>query len=316
MKRSDPDGVTRVAILGAGLIGSGWAACFLGRGIEVLAIDPAPLAADRMRDQIASMAPVLEELGLTNGRADFSRLEVQPEPGPALADVQFVQESLPEKLPLKQDILRRVEDFAAPDIVIASSTSALRISDIQARALHPGRYVAGHPYNPSHLMPLVEVSGGDATEATTVDWAMDFYAHVGKRPVRRARDIEGHIAGRLGAALWREAVSLVEQGIASVADIDAAVRYGPGLRWATMGPHMIYHLGGGEGGLRYYLDHLGASQVKRWQSLGNPALTEELKDRLVAGVLEEADGRSIDDLNRERDRMLLATLRALADKDH
>lgn len=315
MTRPAPEEVSHAAIIGTGLIGSAWAALFLAHGIKVLAIDPAADAADRLRQTIATMVPMLEELGLVTAAADFDKVEVVAEPGPELERVQFVQENAPENLALKQTILADIERWLDSGVVIASSTSALKISDIQAGCRHPERCVAGHPINPPHLMPLVEVSGGSLSDAATVDWAMRFYARLGKQPVRLQRDIEGHIAGRLSAALWREAVSLVDQGVASVSDIDAAVLYGPGLRWATMGPHLTYHLGGGEGGIRHYLEHLGDSQQRRWESLGKPALTDELKDKIANGVLEEAGERSIEELASDRDRKLVAAIKAIeADK--
>ena len=311
MTRPAPEDISHAAIIGTGLIGSAWAALFLAHGIKVLAIDPAADAPARLRQTIATMVPMLEALGLVTPAADFDRVEVVAEPGPQLEPVQFVQENVPENLALKQAILAEVERWLDPSVVIASSTSALKISDIQADCRHPERCLAGHPINPPHLMPLVEVSGGSLSDAASLDWAMRFYARLGKKPVRLRRDIEGHIAGRLSAALWREAVSLVDQGVASVADIDAAVVYGPGLRWATMGPHLTYHLGGGEGGIRHYLEHLGDSQQRRWESLGKPTLSAELKDRIADGVLEEAQARSIEDLALDRDRKLVAAIKAV-----
>jgi 3-hydroxyacyl-CoA dehydrogenase len=313
MTRPAPEEVSHAAIIGTGLIGSAWAALLLAHGIRVLAIDPAADASERLRQTIGVMTPMLEELGLLTPAADFARVEVIAEPGPQLRGVQFVQENAPEKLALKRSLFVELERWLDADTVIASSTSALKISDIQSACRHPQRCVAGHPINPPHLMPLVEVSGGDLSDDAAVDWAMRFYTRLGKQPVRLRRDIEGHIAGRLSAALWREAVSLVEQGVASVADIDAAVRYGPGLRWATMGPHLTYHLGGGEGGIRHYLEHLGDSQQRRWESLGKPSLSADLKDRIADGVVEEAQGRSIEELAADRDRKLVAAIKTLGE---
>lgn len=306
-----PQNVSRAAIVGTGLIGSAWATLFLAHGIEVVAVDPLPGAEQNLRDTVTMMAPLLTDIGVTSPEADFDRVRVVTEPGAALEGVDFVQENVPENLTLKHTVLGEVESWVSPEIVIASSTSALRISDIQAGLRNPERCVAGHPINPPHLVPLIEVSGGAATAEAAVDWAIEFYAWLGKKPVRLQRDIEGHIAGRLSAALWREAVSLVEQGVASVADVDAAMRYGPGLRWATIGPHLTYHLGGGDGGIRQYLAHLGPSQQKRWDSLGTPVLTERLMDQIASGVLSEAGERSIDDLVEERDRLLAAAVKAL-----
>lgn len=313
MTRVPPDEVGKVAVIGTGLIGAAWTSLFLARGIEVLAIDPASDAEARLLRTVARMVPTLREIGLVSESADFERVRVASEPGPDLSEARFVQESITESLDLKHAVLASVEALIGPDVVIASSTSALRISDIQRGARYPERYVAGHPINPPHIMPLIEVSGGALTAIDAVEWAMRFYAWLGKKPVRLMRDIEGHIAGRLSAALWREAVSLVEQGIAGVEEIDEAVRHGPGLRWATMGPHITYHLGGGEGGIRHYLEHLGPSQQKRWDSLGTPRLTTALINRIAEGVLNEARGRSVSDLEDERDRRLAAAIKIFSE---
>lgn len=303
----------KVAVVGTGLIGSAWTALFLARGLEVVAIDPDAGAPARLRRTVERMALDLRAAGLVPEEAaiDPARVAHATAPGRELEGVGFVQENAPEALDLKRALLARIETHVAPDAILASSTTALRVSDLQAECRHPERVVAGHPLNPPHLIPLVEVSGGERTDPASVDRAMAFYAALGKRPVRLARDIEGHIAGRLSAALWREAVHLVEQGVASVEDIDAAVVHGPGLRWAAIGPHLTYHVGGGPGGIGAYLQHLGASQERRWADLGTPRLTEEVRGRITEGVRREADGRSVEDLEAERDRRIVAALRAL-----
>lgn len=305
--------VTKVAVVGTGLIGSAWTALFLARGLEVVAIDPDPGAPERLGRTVERMALDLRAAGLVPQEAviDPARVAHATAPGPELKGVGFVQESAPEKLDLKRALLARIEEHVAPDAILASSTTAFRASDLQVDCRHPERIIAGHPLNPPHLIPLVEVSGGERTDPACVDRAMAFYAALGKKPVRLARDVEGHIAGRLSAALWREAVHLVEQGVASVEDIDAAVVHGPGLRWATIGPHLTYHVGGGPGGIGAYLDHLGESQERRWADLGTPRLTAEVKRRITEGVLREADGRSVADLEAERDRRIATALRAL-----
>ena len=305
------EGVNRVAVVGTGLIGSAWAALFLARGLEVVAIDPDPAAPDAFAGTVGRMAEALREAGLVPDDALIAPEGVLfvAAPGPELEGVGFVQENAPERLELKRDLLSRLEAFVAPDAILASSTTALRVSDIQIACRHPERVVAGHPLNPPHLIPLVEVSGGALTDPRAVGRAMAFYAALGKKPVRLDRDIEGHIAGRLSAALWREAVHLVEAGVASVEDIDVAVVHGLGLRWAAIGPHLTYHVGGGAAGIAGYLDHLGASQEKRWASLGTPRLTSELKEQLVAGVHAEAGERSVAELEAERDRRIAMMLR-------
>lgn len=306
--------IERVAVIGTGLIGAGWATVFLANGLDVLAIDPAPGARDRLLATVSAMWPALVELGRATGEPDFARLAFAETPGPELADVRLVQENAPEKLDLKRGLFAAIERFVAPDTILASSTSALLIGDIQTACAIPKRCVAAHPFNPPHLLPLVEVSGGTLTDPAVLDRAMAFYTFLGKSPVLLQKEIQGHIAGRLGAALYREAVHLVAEGVATVEDIDAAVRNGPGLRWAINGPHMIYHLGGGEGGIRHYLDHLGDSQQRRWDDLGKPVLTAELKESLIAGTLAEAEGASVGDLSEERDRKLIQLLAAFHGK--
>lgn len=305
MSRPDPHSVSRTALLGTGLIGAGWAALLLAHGLHVHAIDPSPGAEDRLRTTISGMWPSMVKLGQASGPSDMSRLSFAVAPGPELKDVELVQENAPEKLDLKRALFAEVETWIDDDVVLASSTSALLIGDIQTACARPGRCIAAHPFNPPHILPLVEVSGGPLTDPEVLDWAMEFYTAIGKKPVRLARQIEGHIAGRLSAALWREAVSLVDQGIASVADIDAAVRNGPGPRWAVAGCHMVYHMGGGKGGIGHYLDHLGESQQRRWDSLGTPCLDADLKHRLSQGIADAAGERSVKDLSSERDARLV-----------
>ena len=306
-------GISKVAVVGTGLIGSAWATLFLARGLDVVAIDPDPAAPDKLAGTVRTMAAALRDAGVVPGDTliEPARMVFAAAPGPELDGVGFVQENAPERVELKRDLFMRLEAFVAPDTILASSTTALRVSDFQFACRNPERVIAGHPLNPPHLIPLVEVSGGEATDPAVVDRAMAFYRALGKKPVRLAREIEGHIAGRLSAALWREAVHLVETGVASVADIDAAVVHGPGLRWAAIGPHLTYHVGGGAGGIAAYLAHLGESQERRWASLGTPKLTDGLKQRLAEGVAEEAENHSVGELEAERDRRIAATLRAL-----
>lgn len=304
--------IGKVAVIGTGLIGAGWATVFLANGLDVLAIDPAPEAQDRLIRTVREMWPALVALGRATGEPDFRRLSFASRPGGELAEVQLVQENAPEKLDLKRALFTELERFTAIDTIFASSTSALLVGDIQTACMHPERCVAGHPFNPPHLLPLVEVSGGPKTERAVLDRIMAFYSGLGKAPVLLKKEIAGHIAGRLGAALYREAVHLVAEGVATAADIDAAVRNGPGLRWATTGPHMIYHLGGGDGGIRHYLDHLGDSQQRRWSDLGTPTLTKELREKLIAETLAEAGGRSVAALATERDQALVAITGSLS----
>jgi carnitine 3-dehydrogenase len=226
----------------------------------------------------------------------------------ALDGSDFIQESTSEDEGLKRKLLAQIDALTPPQVLLANSTSSLRLSRLVADCIHPKRHVVGHPFNPPHLMPLVEIVASDPAAATR---AADFYKRVGRYPVVLRREMPGHIANRLASALWREAVYLVSEGIAEVADIDAAVCQGPGLRWAVMGPYMIYHLGGGEGGIAQYLTHLGPSQERRWESLGAPRLDAAARRMIVEGVLAETAGRSVRVLEDERDRALIDILKVL-----
>jgi len=292
-----------LAIVGAGLIGASWAALATAHGLAVAAYDPDPQAEGRFRGHVARARAQLAELGLTgDGEVSFSTNLAE-----VVVGAGFVQENGPEKEAVKRALLAEIDGLAPAEAIIASSTSALVRSAIVVDCANPGRIVVAHPFNPPHLVPLVELVGEDAG---VVARAAAFYSRLGRRPVVLNREMPGHIANRLASALYREAVYLVEQGVASVADIDAALCNGPGLRWALMGPHMTYHLGGGEGGIAGYLAHLGPSQVRRWVSLGNPSLDAGVQEKIVAGVAEEAAGRSITELEERRDEGLLALLKA------
>jgi carnitine 3-dehydrogenase len=307
-------GVRRVAVIGAGTIGASWAANFLARGLEVTASDPAPDGEAFMRRYVAEAWPVLERLGLAAG-ASPDRLAFTRDPVAALDGADFVQESGPEREDAKIALFRALDGALGPDIVIASSSSGLLISRLQESCRHPGRCVIGHPFNPPHLIPLVEVVGGRRTSPEAIARAMAFYAAIGKKPIHIRKEVAGHLANRLQAALWREAVHLVAEGVADVADIDAAIAYGPGLRWAIMGPNLTFHLAGGVGGIEHFMAHLAVPLQSWWRDLGDPELTPELQRRIIAGVAAEADGRSIAELAGERDRLLLKVLEAVRDKD-
>lgn len=295
--------IQKLAIVGAGMIGASWAALASAHGVAVAAYDPNPEAEARFLSHVERAREQLIELGLT-GAAPVS---FSTDLASALEGAGFVQENGPENEAVKRKLLAGIDALLPPEAIIASSTSALVRSAIVADCARPERIVVAHPFNPPHLVPLVEIVGADPE---IVARAAAFYRALGRRPVVLNREMPGHIANRLASALYREAVHLVEQGVASVADIDAALCNGPGLRWALMGPHMTYHLGGGEGGIEGYLAHLGPSQVRRWQSLGNPSLDAGVQAKIVAGVAEEANGASIAELEARRDEGLLALLKA------
>jgi len=300
-----------VAVIGAGTIGASWTAYFLAQSCDVRVWDPADGFAERTAAFVVRVWPILEELGLVAG-ASPGRAVYCDTMAEALSGATFVQESGPENAVVKTELIAEIDRHLPAEMVISSSSTALPTSEFQGGASHPERVVLGHPFNPPHLMPLVEVGGGKQTADWAVDRAMAFYEATGKSPVRLRAEIPGHLVNRLQGAVYREAVHLVAEGYASVADIDKAMSAGPGLRWAFMGPHMTYHLGGGDGGIANYLDTFGPSQERRWEALGDPELTDEVKQKIIAGVEEEAAGRTIDELAAARDETLLNLLKALA----
>ena len=310
MGRPSPTRVRRVAVIGTGVIGAGWVVHFLSRGFEVRATDPAPGMKDRLAAFIRQAWPAARKLGLAPD-ADPDAWSLEADVESATEGAEFVQENGPDDEDMKRRVFARIDAVAPPEVAIASSSSALLMTPIQKGLRHPGRCFLGHPFNPPYLIPLVEVSGGEETDPAVLDWAVAFYAAIAMKPVRLNHEISGHIAGRLAAAVWREAVSLVDRGIADAEAVDAAMAHGPGLRYALSGPTMIFHMGGGPEGLGHYLEHLGASQERRWASMEVPKLTPELCQKLVAGAEKQAAGRSMAELEKMRDAGLAAILKAI-----
>lgn len=308
-------GPSRVAVIGTGVIGAGWAALFLARGLDVVAFDPAPDAPLRLRQAIDDAWPVLTRLGLHEA-ADRSRLRFATSIADAVDTVDtvdFVQESGPEDEALKQALFAELDSATPTSVPIASSSSGLTPSRLQEMCtIAPQRVLVGHPFNPAYLIPLVEVVPSPRTDPAVTRRCMDFYSRLGKRPVHVRQEIPGHLANRLQAALWREAYSLVERGVASVADIDAAIADGPGLRWALLGPLVNQHLSGGAGGLAHTLAHLGPPTQAWMDDLGQPRLTPELSRLLVAGVDEELRGVDQAQLVAQRDDLLVLLLQQKA----
>jgi carnitine 3-dehydrogenase len=303
--------VQRVAVVATGVIGASWAAYFLARGLDVDATDPSPGAEARLREAVAQHWPTLQRFGLAEG-ASIDRLRFHERLEDAVAQAEFVQENGPERMDVKIDLFHRMDAAAPERTILASSSSGLAISGVQSACTHPERVVLGHPFNPPHLIPLVEVVGGEHTSDVAIARTMAFYAAIGKRPIHVKREVKGHIANRLQAALWREAFHLVDQGVASVADIDTAISHGPGLRWAVMGPFMNLHLSGGAGGIAHVLDHLGGPIESWWHDLGAPSMTQALKQQVADGVALELGARRTSDLEAARDILLLDLIRAKA----
>jgi len=302
-----PTAVRTVAVIGTGVIGGGWAAHFLRMGLDVSAYDPQPGAEGRLRRAIEEAWPTLARLGLSSG-ASPARVRFTNELAAALEGADFVQESTPEAAEAKTEVLTELDRLTPEGVVIASSTSGFSMTMLQKDCRHPERTVIGHPFNPPYLVPLVEVVGGERTAPDVVDWAVATYEHLGKYAMRLEREMPGFVANRLQEALWREALHMVAAGEATVEEIDAAVAQGPGLRWALMGPCLTFHLAGGPGGMGHMLDHFGAALLEPWTRLEAPELTTELRDRMVKGCLHEAGGRSIAELERQRDDFLVELL--------
>jgi carnitine 3-dehydrogenase len=304
--------VRRIAIVGTGTIGASWATHYLARGFDVTATDPAPGAEAALRSYVEGAWEGVKTLGLAPG-ASQDRLKFTSDLAAALADADFVQENAPERPELKVKLFAEIDDATPPEAIIASSSSGITMSEMQAECRRPERTVIGHPFNPPHVIPLVEVVGGARTAPETIHDAMVFYASVGKKPIHLKKELPGHVANRLQSALYREVVYLIGQGVLDVADADDAVSWGPGLRWGVMGPNLLWHLGGGQGGIQHFMDHLMPRMVAGWPGLGNPELTPELAQQIVNGVLEEADGRSIEELAAERDEMLFGLMAVRAE---
>ena len=302
----------RVAVVGTGVIGASWAAHFLAHGLDVTATDPSPGAEERLRSDVAAIWPTLTPAA--GGSPE--RLAFTSDVAAAVADADFVQENGPEREDVKHEVFAVLDTAARPDVVLASSSSGL-LPSVIARGCprHPERVVIGHPFNPPHLIPLVEVVPGEKTSEQAVEAALAFYTAVGKKPIRLRQELPGHVANRLQAALWQEAYSLVERGVATVADIDTAIAHGPGLRWAVLGPFANQHLSGGPGGIAHVLEHLGPPTEAWWRDLGQVTLTPELVAKLVAGVDEELAGVDPTELIARRDAVLTALLDAKARTD-
>ena len=304
--------IRRIAIVGTGVIGASWAAQYLARGFDVVATDPAPNAEANLRKYVDDAWKELTDIGLSPG-ASRDRLEFTSDMKEALSRADFVQENGPERPDFKIKLYADMDAVTPVDSLIASSSSSLTMSVIQSQARHPERCVIGHPFNPPHVIPLVEVVGGAKTSPEAIQQAMAFYTSIGKRAILLRKEVPGHVANRLQAALYREVLYLIEQGVLSVADADDAVSWGPGLRWGVMGPSLQFHLGGGAGGIQHFNEHLlpvMASSV--WKALGTPTVTSELKQTLTDGVLQEAGKRSVEQLASDENELLVGLLRLRA----
>ena len=282
---------SHTAVLGAGVIGASWAALFLASGRSVAVFDPAPDAEGAVRAYIEQAWATMTELGLTT-RGDPGRISFHTSAAEAVEGAGFIQENVPERLPVKHATFAEIESVLAPEAIVASSASGLTLGQMQGGWSDPARFVLGHPFNPPHLIPLVEVMGNERTAAGVVEGAEAFYADIGKVTIRVQKEVPGHVANRLQAAVWREAIHLVQSGVASVGDVDKAMAAGPGLRWAAMGPTTLFGLGAGAGGLAAFCDHFTDTFNGWWDDLGTPHLTPEITQVLVDGLAGGNRGRA------------------------
>jgi len=300
----------KTAVLGGGVIGASWTALFMAAGKDVCVFDVDEQAPEKVTDYVDRAWPTLLELGLAqDGRRGALCFAGSLEE--AVDEGDFVQENLPERLDLKLEAFGRIEPRLKDGCIVASSASGLMVREMQAGWKNPSNFVLGHPFNPPHLIPLVEVIGNEQTAPEAIDAAKAFYEEVGKVTIRVNKEVPGHVANRLQAALWREALHLVKEGVATVEDVDTAVWAGPGLRWGAMGPHMLFNLGAGEGGMEAFCDRYAASFHRWWDDLGEPRLDAETGAVLASGLADEAQGRSLEELSAERDALILAHLKAV-----
>src|SRR5256885_3461039 len=305
---TDTKPIRRIAIIGTGVIGASWSSLFLAKGLQVVATDIAPNAEAALRKFVETAWPALKRLGLSPG-ASQSNLTFTADIAQALAGADLVQENGPERIDFKKKLYGQLDELLPPDVIIASSSSGLTMSEIQSGCpFHPERCVIAHPFNPPHLIPLVEIVGGAKTSEETIRRASKFYTALGKRTVRLHKEVPGHVATRLQAALAREVYHLVGEGVVSVADIDTALCWGPGLRWGIMGQVMLNHLGGGEGGIEHFFQQFTGPMTAWWKVLGSPQLTPELQKKLIDSVHAEVGSRTIEELEAERDEILLGLL--------
>ena len=303
--------IKNVAIVGTGVIGASWASYYLSRGFSVIATDPAPNAEAGLRKYVDEAWTILSKNGLSPS-ASRDRLSFASTMAQALAKADFVQENGPERPDFKVKLFAEMDNATPPDSIIASSSSGITMDVIQSGCKRPERCVIGHPFNPPHVIPLVEVVGGAKTSPETIEKAMAFYSSIGKKPIRLYKALPGHVANRLQAALYKEVLYLIQEGVLSVADADVAVSYGPGPRWGVMGPSLQWHLGGGAGGIKHFMEHIMGPMETWMKALGTPNITPELKQTVADAVLQIAGNRSVEQLAAEENEVVTGLLSSRA----
>lgn len=299
--------IEKVAVIGTGVIGNGWISRFLAQGYSVVAFDPSEGAEERTRLAVEQAWPSLVHMGLAPN-ASAERITFVNTIEEAVMDADLIQENVPEREDLKKSVLMSIDQHAKTEAIIASSTSGIMPSTLQEGLQHPERMIVAHPFNPVYILPLVELVGGQATTPEIMEQANEFYQSIQMKPLIIKKEIEGHVADRLMEALWRESLHLVNDGIATTEEIDAAIIYGAGLRWAQMGPFMTFHLAGGEKGMRHMLEQFGPALKLPWTKLEAPELTSELKEKVIEGCETQAGNDSVADLEVKRNEFLVKLL--------
>ena len=299
-----------VSIIGTGVIGAGWAARFIASGHHVQAFDPSPRSLKKLKTDVKKALISLSKIGL-HKNASIKNLSCHNHLQDALKDTSFVQENAPEKENLKTSLLQEIDQLLDKKILIASSSSGLLPTKIQSKCKYPNRVLIGHPFNPVYLLPLVEIVKGKKTSQQSALKLKKIYKDIGMKPLMVRKEIEGYISDRLQEALWRESLHLIKDGIASTEEIDDAIVYGPGLRWAFMGVCLTFHLAGGEEGMKHMLEQFGPALKLPWTKLKAPELNKKLKDRMISGTKKQAGKFSIDDLEKQRDFFLIEIMKTL-----
>jgi carnitine 3-dehydrogenase len=302
--------ISTVGIAGTGLIGAGWAARLLARGFDVIAFDPAPAAESRLKSAIEVAWPSILAL-LPEPHPKPGRLTFTTNLASMASGADFIQEAAPEREDLKIALFRDIDAASRAEVIIASSSSGFLPTRLQSECRHPERVLVGHPFNPVYILPLVETVAGDKTALKSMDRAGDFYRSIGMRVLRLKREIDGYICDRLQEALWREALHCLDKGVGSTGDIDDAIVFSAGLRWAFMGSFMTYHLAGGPGGMADFLKQFDPSMELPWTDLKFPAWSDELSSKLVEGCEAQAQGRSVAQWEAKRDAVLVDILHVL-----
>ena len=304
--------IKKITVVGTGVIGAGWIARFLSHGYQVTAFDPAPGAEEKVREGLIALWPTLVKNNLADAEA-MKNFTFENNLEKAVADADFIQENVPEREDIKRSVLAEIDGLTKVDAIISSSTSGYMPTLLQKDCKHPERVIVSHPFNPVYIIPLVEVVGGEQTDPKVVKRANDLFESVNMKPLIVRNEIDGHIGDRLMEAIWREALHIVNDGIATTEEVDASIVYGPGLRWALMGPFLTLHLAGGDQGMRHMLDQFGPALKLPWTKLEAPELTDELAEKVITGCEAQTEGQDMVQLEKRRDEFLVKLTELVGD---